>query len=220
MTLRIAKPRIATPRIAPLAGAGLLALASLNAWSLSSLIAEILDDDQPAVAKVEWRPQLMTSADDSGGQKRIEDYPEILAHPIFFKTREPFVPPPPPAPPKVAQPAPTAPVDPGLILGGVMTTGRLRKAYLLTKTNPAGSWVIEGDSFMGWIIKSVDSASAKVQQQDRTIELQLYPQDQTASSPPSGSPPPSSPPATESPRAVMPRVGPPAVIVGPPALRP
>jgi hypothetical protein len=80
VTLRIAKPRIATPRIAPLAGAGLLALASLNAWSLSSLIAEILDDDQPAVAKVEWRPQLMTSADDRGGQKRIEDFvpPDFL----------------------------------------------------------------------------------------------------------------------------------------------
>jgi hypothetical protein len=91
-----------------------------------------------------------------------------------------------------------------------MTIGGLRKAYLLTKTNPAGSWVTEGDNFMGWIISSVDSSSAKVQQQDRTIELQLYPQDQT------GNPPP----ATESSKAVMPRVGPPAVIAGPPTLRP
>ncbi len=28
---------------------------------------------------------------------------------------------------------------------------------------------------MGWRIQSVDASSAKLQQQDRTIELQLYP---------------------------------------------
>jgi hypothetical protein len=65
--------------------------------------------------------------------------------------------------------------DPGLILGGVMTNDRLRKAYLVTKTNSAGSWVGEGESFMGWKIQSVDATSARLQQQDRTIELQLYP---------------------------------------------
>jgi hypothetical protein len=86
-----------------------------------------------------------------------------------------------------------------------MSIGRLRKAYLLTKTDPAGSWVSEGDSFMGWIIKSVDSASAKVQQQDRTIELHLYPQDQV-----------SSPPTTEAARGIISRVGPPAINPGPP----
>jgi hypothetical protein len=86
-----------------------------------------------------------------------------------------------------------------------MTIGHLRKAYLLTKTNPAGSWVREGDSFMGWIIKSVDSASAKVQQQDRIIELQLYPQDQVSASP-----------NTEATKGAIPRVGPPAINPGPP----
>jgi hypothetical protein len=175
-----------TPRIAPLAGAGFLGLASLNAWSLSSLVGEVLGDDPPAAVTVEWRPQLSTSGDDRASQRAIEDYPLILAHPIFFKTRGPFVPPPPqppPAPPKVVQPPPPAPVDPGLILGGVMTMGHLRKAYLLTKANPAGSWVAEGDNFMGWIIKSVGGSSAEMQHEDRTIELQLYPQGQTESSP-------------------------------------
>jgi hypothetical protein len=195
-----------TPRIAPLAGAGLLVLASLNAWSLSSLVGEIRDDDPPGSAKVEWRPQLSTPGDDMGRQKRIEDYPLISAHPIFYKTREPFVPPPPPspAPPKVVQAPPPAPVDPGLILGGVMTTGHLRKAYLLTKANPAGSWVAEGDNFMGWIIKSVDSSSAKVQQQDRTIELQLYPEGENSLAP-----------ALEGSKGVMARVGPPPLNAAP-----
>lgn len=187
-------------RIAPLAAAGLVALASLNAWSLWSLVGEILDGNQQGAEKSEWRPQLSTSADDNAVQKPVEGYPLILAHPIFFKTREPFVPPPPPppAPVKAAPATPPPVVDPGLVLGGVMAIGHLRKAYLLTKTNPAGSWVSEGDSFMGWIIKSVDSASAKVQQRDRTIELQLYPQDQVGAAP-----------TTEAAKGSMPRGGPP-----------
>jgi hypothetical protein len=147
-----------TLRIAPLAAAGLLALASLNAWSFSSLVGEILNDDQQGAEKSEWRPQLSTPADDKGVQKPIEDYSLILAHPVFFKSREPFVPtpPPPPAPVKAAPAPPPPVVDPGLVLGGVMAIGHLRKAYLLTKANPAGSWVSEGDTFMGWIIRSVD----------------------------------------------------------------
>jgi hypothetical protein len=195
-------------RIAPLAGAGLLALASLNAWSLSSLLGEILDDGQPGAAKVEWRPELSTSGDDRVHQKPIEDYPLISAHPVFYKSREPFVPPPPaplPPPAKVVQPAPPAPVHPGLILAGVMTAGHLRKVYLLTKSNPAGSWVAEGDNFMGWIIKSVDGSSAKVQQQDRTIELQLYPQGQIDTSP-----------ALEGPKGGLTSAGPQALKAGPP----
>jgi hypothetical protein len=170
--------------IAPLAAAGLLALASLNAWSLSSLVGEMLDGNGQGAEKLEWRPQLSASADAGNLQHPNKDYPLILAHPIFYKSREPFVPPPPaPAPPpKAAQPAPSPPVDPGLVLGGVMTVGHLRKAYLLTKSNSEGSWVSEGDNFMGWVVASVDGSSAKVRQQDRTIELQLYPQGQVDNS--------------------------------------
>jgi hypothetical protein len=202
------------PRIAPLAGAGLLALASLNGWIVASALG-MLHDEPAADQKVEWRPQLSTSGDVGVVQKPIEDYPLTVARPVFYKTREPFVPPPPPpppSPPKVAQPALPAPVDPGLTLGGVMTTGHLRKAYLLTKANPAGSWVAEGDNFMRWTVRSVDNSSVKVQQQDRTIGLQLYPQGQT-----DGSPPPTS---TESAKEGIMSAGPQAAKVGPPMLAP
>ncbi|MBV9970184.1 MAG: hypothetical protein JO228_09385 [Xanthobacteraceae bacterium] len=195
------------PRIAPLAGAALLALIGLNGWVLTCALGALLHGSAAAEQKIEWRPQLSTSEDVSTIQKPIETYGMTVAHPIFYKSREPFVPPPPTTPPpKVAQSAPSAPVDPGLILGGVMTIGHLRKAYLLTSANPAGLWVAEGENFMGWVITSVDSASAKVRQQDRTIELQLYPQGQTESSPP---------PAQSS-KGVMPRAGPQAVNVRPP----
>jgi hypothetical protein len=60
-------------------------------------------------------------------------------------------------------------------LGGVLTLNDIRKAFLFSKADPRGSWLNEGESFMGWRIQSVDGSSARLQQQDRTIQLQLYP---------------------------------------------
>jgi hypothetical protein len=97
-----------------------------------------------------------------------------LRRPLFFKTRAPFVPRPPPPPPKPT-PAPVVQADPGLVLGGVVINRDLRKAYLLSKADPRGAWVSEGDNFMGWKIVSVERTGAKLQQSDRMLELQLYP---------------------------------------------
>jgi hypothetical protein len=36
--------------------------------------------------------------------------------------------------------------------------------------------VSEGDNFLGWKIVSVEGTSAKLQQSERMLELQLYPQ--------------------------------------------
>jgi hypothetical protein len=120
---------------------------------------------------------MSKSIDPATIRKSIESYPLTLAHPVFYKTREPFVPPPPapPAPPpKVVPPAPVV-TDPGLILGGVLTNPNVRKVFLFSKADPHGSWVNEGESFMGWRIQSVGASSARLQQQDRIVELQLYP---------------------------------------------
>jgi hypothetical protein len=162
-------------RVPPLAGVGLAVLASLNAWLLVSVFGEIAGDDQPSGEKAEWNPQLSKSADSVPIGKPIEGYPLTLTHPVFYRTRAPFVPPPPPpSPPIAVNPAPAS-TDPGLILGGVLTKQNIRKVFLLSKGNARGSWLNEGESFMGWRIQSVDASSAKLQQQDRTIELQLYP---------------------------------------------
>jgi hypothetical protein len=161
-------------RMAPLAAAGLLLLGGLNVCLSAMLYRQIAPDDA-SEEKAEWIPPVGKSVAPVAARKPIESYQLTLAHPVFFKSREPFVPPPLPPPPKIVQPVPPVVVDPGLILGGVMTNHDLRKAYLLTKANPAGSWVSEGESFMGWKVQSVDTASARLQQQDRTIELQLYP---------------------------------------------
>jgi hypothetical protein len=165
------------PRLAPLAVAGLLVLGGVNLFLLGTVFDQTASDGPPAPSDVKWVPSIGKPADPIVTAKPIEAYKVTLAHPVFFKMREPFIPPPPspPAPPpRTTQPP--AVVDPGLILGGVMTNPRLRKAYLLTKANSAGSWVNEGEIFLGWKLQSVDVGSAKLQQQDRTIELQLYPQ--------------------------------------------
>jgi hypothetical protein len=63
-----------------------------------------------------------------------------------------------------------------LALGGITIARGVRKAYLFTRTDPNGTWVNEGESFMGWKVEAVDSMSTKLQQQGRTIELELYAQ--------------------------------------------
>ena len=37
--------------------------------------------------------------------------------------------------------APPLVVDPGFVLGGVIIAREVRKAYLLTRTDPRGAWV-------------------------------------------------------------------------------
>jgi hypothetical protein len=157
---------------------GLLVLGGLNVLLFATVLAQIASDDRPATQGIDWNPQVGRSVEPVTTKKPIGNYKLTLTHPVFFKARAPFVPPPSPpphAPPKPVQPAAPVVADPGLVLGGVMANHDLRKAYLFTKANSAGSWVVEGESFMGWKIQSVDATSARLQQKDRTIELQLYP---------------------------------------------
>jgi hypothetical protein len=60
-------------------------------------------------------------------------------------------------------------------LGGVAMDGSLKKAYLFSKGNPQGSWISEGETFLGWNVVSIDSGAARLKQADRVLELQLYP---------------------------------------------
>jgi hypothetical protein len=105
--------------------------------------------------------------------KPVGTHSEILAHPLFYKTRAPYVPPPrpPPAPPKTVVSAAAA--DPGIALGGGDARGS-KKGHLFSKGGATGAWIVEGESFMGWKVQSIDAGGAKLQQADQTIELQLY----------------------------------------------
>jgi hypothetical protein len=46
----------------------------------------------------------------------------------------------------------------------------------MKKPKPRGVWVGEGEDFMGWKVQSISTSVATLQQNDRTIELRLYPE--------------------------------------------
>lgn len=70
---------------------------------------------------------------------------------------------------------PPAPMDPGLVLGGVVVVEQARKAYIFNKADQRGGWFSEGETVLGWTVESIDAAAARLRQGDRSIELQLYP---------------------------------------------
>jgi hypothetical protein len=167
-----------TLRIAPLAAAGLAGLAGVNIWLLTVIAAGVTGDDAAAIAAPAWNPPLPGTGAGTPLARPINSYRETLVHPVFFKTREPYVPPPPAPPTPAALPKPAAPppiVDPGLIVGGIIMNRNVRKAYVYSKSDPRGTWVSEGESLAGWKVKAIDAGGVKLQQQDRTIDLQLYP---------------------------------------------
>jgi hypothetical protein len=190
------------PRIAPLAAAGLAALAGVNLWLLSIILGDATGEEAPPVAAPAWDAKLSGSSRDGTASKPISAYRQTLAQPVFFKTREPYVAPPPrpvtpPTPAVVAKPPPPPVVDPGLTVAGIIISQRMRKAYIHAKNDPRGSWVSEGESLTGWKVQAIDAGGVKLQQQDHTIDLQLYPtvsEDRARPSPPppamSGLPPP------------------------------
>ncbi|MGA2129857.1 MAG: hypothetical protein ABSG76_27305 [Xanthobacteraceae bacterium] len=164
-----------TPRLRPLTAIGLAALAGANVCLLAVVAGGVLGNHDSPIGPLDWSPRLATSGDGTPQPKPIADYPQTLAHPVFFKSRAPFVAPP-PAPPAIAKPA-AAPVspDPGLTLAGVMIGEGHRKAYLVSKADSRGTWVKEGETASGWIVQSVTAAAVNLRQRDFTVELQLYP---------------------------------------------
>jgi hypothetical protein len=112
--------------------------------------------------------------------------------PVFFKTREPYVAPPPrpaaPTPATAPKPPPPVVVDPGLAVAGIIIGGGVRKAYIHGKADQQGGWVSEGEVLTGWKVQTIGPGAVELQQQDHTIELQLYPMTNEDRAPPSSPP--------------------------------
>jgi hypothetical protein len=167
-----------TVRITPLATAGLAGLAGLNAWLLALALEEGPRAEAPAqIATADQASGSLASRAAPPAGKPISAYGQTVGRPLFFKARTPYVPPP-PAPPPTPKPAAMphpAPVDPGLVLGGIVILEETKKAYVLNKKDRRGAWVSEGEAILGWTVESIDAITAKLRQSDRSIELQLYP---------------------------------------------
>jgi hypothetical protein len=166
-------------RITPFALVGLAGLVGLNVWLVAMLMrGHVQESEVQSPATAAGRPPSPAMSDSKPPEsKPISSYPQTLARPVFFKSREPYVPPP-PAPPPLPQPAatpPPTPVDPGLALGGVAIMDGTRKAYIFSKADMRAAWIAEGEIILGWTVEAIDAMTAKLQQADRSIELQLYP---------------------------------------------
>lgn len=158
--------------------AGILALLAgldllLGAW----LATLVVGGEAAGARRAAWEAPVPRTMASVAGRQPLQTYAEILAHPVFQKSREPFVPPPPARPPPmpVAAPPPVA-TDPGVLVGGVMINGGTSKAYLLSKGGGSpGSWINENETFQGWRVTSIDASGVRIEQAGRAIELQLYP---------------------------------------------
>jgi hypothetical protein len=153
----------------------LLAVGSLNLLLMAAVARQIRAYDATGNDAAAWDARLAGSIAGVTGRKPAEDYGQILAHPVFFKSREPFVLAPPPPPPRPSVPPPVALVDPGLVVGGVMLKSGVSKAYLVSQAGSGGTWVNEGETIQGWQVMSIDQSGVRLAQAGRAIELQLYP---------------------------------------------
>jgi hypothetical protein len=136
-------------RIAPLTALAVALLAGVDAWLISVVLQGEELQAQPLVMEKTASSTPLEGAGTPVRSKPPRAHAETLAHPVFYKTRAPYAPPP-PLPPPAAAPAPTAPADPGIVLGGVAMHAEQKKAYLFSKGGAQGTWVSEGDTFLGW----------------------------------------------------------------------
>ncbi|HET9715098.1 MAG TPA: hypothetical protein VFP60_02835 [Pseudolabrys sp.] len=153
---------------------GVMLVAGVNLWLLAVTASELRSNSKVIVDKMDWKPNSISSVDRVEIKRTMDSYKEILARPIFYKSREPFVPP--ARPVAVAKPPPANVVDPGFIVAGVIIAGKTKQAYIYTKVNNSGTWTKEGDNFLGWKVSSIDSDGVRLQQAGRTIEVWLYPE--------------------------------------------
>ena len=163
--------------IAPLTAALLVVLVAANIWLVAALMQGFEpSEERPRDGKGQRLSELSHAMPPSEA-KSIVAFKEITARPVFFKTRQPYVPPPPAPPPapKVQPPPPPAPSDPGLVLGGVVINGSEKKAYVVSKADAQGTWLEEGEAIKGWTLHSIDPYGAKLHQSGRTVDLHLYP---------------------------------------------
>jgi hypothetical protein len=161
-------------KITPLALILLATLCGLNAWLLAQVFAEFAPVIATAPQTRNEAAKYPTANPAPVVQKPISAYSRILAQPVFFRTRAPYLPPPPPAPVTQNIQAPAPVVNPGLSVAGVIINEKLRKAYLLKQNEPAGTWVAEGENVLGWTLQSVKPTGITLTQSNRTIDLELY----------------------------------------------
>ena len=154
----------------------LLALFVLNAGLLVGVAIQVNVKFAPIADSTDGVISLPQAVNEAGTRKPLEAYDEILAHPVFFRSREPFIPAPASSPEPTDTPETPVVADPDFAVGGVVISNGLAKAFLFSRDGSMiGIWVNQGETVQGWQVKSVTKSGVVLEQTGRSIELQLYP---------------------------------------------
>jgi hypothetical protein len=167
--------------LSPLTAGGLLALLGINAVFVLWIAHTLREDSPIVISTVAWTPDASSSLAETAGKPALPNaYREILARPIFFRDRRPYVAPPPPlAPVVIAAPAPVflpppPIVKPDLIVSGIALIGDAKQAYLGSASNPNGIWAKEGEDVMGWQVRNITSGGVTISKAGQSFVLLLY----------------------------------------------
>ena len=106
----------------------------------------------------------------------LEAYRETLSRPVFTSTRR--------ASEIIAASANTPPsptlnqqqgdAPPPIQLSGVSIIGEARKGYFVSPGENEGTWLTEGDQYLGWTVISITPIGARMRQNQTEIHIKLY----------------------------------------------
>ncbi|MCC2103192.1 MAG: hypothetical protein KDJ20_03675 [Hyphomicrobiales bacterium] len=171
-------------RASPISLIGLALLGALNLASATALYRAATSPDRlvsfPVASSLAPATEIRSAI--AINPPPIEAYEQVIARPVFFKSRSPWIPPPAVAAPVPARPSANTeqeagpePGDPSL--RAVVLAAAVHKALVSTEQQPEGSWLKEGETVGGWEIISIDSTSATLRRGDKKKILKLYTDD-------------------------------------------
>jgi len=162
-------------RSPPLAHLVLGALIAINlggaacVWGASEISA------QPVSSTRLWAPLSLRAAPlPKATTKPLASYAQILARPVFRRTRKPWS-------PQRSAPAKTSaePVgkqlDVDISIDGLTMFGRIKRVLVTSKSAPDGVWLSQGAVVEGWTISSIDASGATLKSASGSLRLSLYP---------------------------------------------
>ena len=60
------------------------------------------------------------------------------------------------------------------VLAGVAITAEMKRAYLMSKSDPEGIWVREGEEAQGWRVGDITEVGIAISSKGRTKQLLLF----------------------------------------------
>lgn len=171
-------------RASPISLIGLALLGALNLAAAITLYSAAISQDRlgsfPAASSL--APETEIRGATAINPPPIEAYEQVIARPVFFKSRLPWIPPPAAAAPVPARPGANTERETGPELGdptlrAVVLATTVHKALIATEQQPEGNWLKQGETVGGWELISIDSISATLRRGDKKKRLKLYTDD-------------------------------------------